>query len=136
MVSVQGVPVKQSSKSIDVGSNAERVNVFDNVGGFSSQVINSWVPNQLRADSDFDLRHQINSNWVIDLPVGRGRKFGSGMGRVAAIAVHESGLVTANAIFATDLNAAERQRIQNEVDGLLQNVQRKYRIVKKKRTSR
>jgi Carboxypeptidase regulatory-like domain len=71
------------SKSIDVGSNAERVNVFDNVGGFSSQVINSWVPNQLRAVSDFDLRHQINSNWVLDLPVGRGRKFGSGMGRVA-----------------------------------------------------
>jgi hypothetical protein len=75
------------SKSIDVGSNAERINVFDvnggNVGGFSSQVINSWAPNQLRAVSDFDLRHQINSNWVIDLPFGRGKKFGSGMGRLA-----------------------------------------------------
>ncbi len=71
------------SKSIDVGSNAERVNVFDTIGGFSSQVINSWQPNQLRAVSDFDMRHQLNSNWVIDLPVGRGRKFASGMGRVA-----------------------------------------------------
>ena len=71
------------SKSIDVGSNAERVNVFDTVGGFSSQVINSWVPNQLRAVSDFDMRHQLNSNWVIDLPFGRGKTFGSGMGRVA-----------------------------------------------------
>ncbi|HYW36525.1 MAG TPA: carboxypeptidase-like regulatory domain-containing protein [Terriglobales bacterium] len=71
------------SKSIDVGSNAERVNVFDTVGGFSSQVINSWAPNQLRAVSDFDMRHQINSNWVIDLPVGRGRKFAGGMGRLA-----------------------------------------------------
>ncbi|HET6176852.1 MAG TPA: carboxypeptidase-like regulatory domain-containing protein [Candidatus Sulfotelmatobacter sp.] len=71
------------SKSIDVGSNAERVNVFDNVGGFSSQVINSWAPNQLRAVSDFDMRHQINSNWVVDLPVGRGRRFGGGMGRLA-----------------------------------------------------
>ncbi len=75
------------SKSIDVGSNAERINVFDtnggNVGGFSSQVINSWAPNQLRAVSDFDMTHQINSNWVIDLPFGRGKKFGSGMGRVA-----------------------------------------------------
>jgi hypothetical protein len=74
------------SKSIDVGSNAERINVFDtnggNVGGFSSQVINSWQPDQLRAVSDFDLKHQINSNWVIDLPVGRGRAFGSGMGRL------------------------------------------------------
>jgi len=71
------------SKSIDVGSNAERVNVFDTVGGFSSQVINSWAPNQLRAVSDFDLRHQINANWVVDLPFGRGKRFGSGMGRVA-----------------------------------------------------
>jgi len=71
------------SKSIDVGSNAERVNVFDTVGGFSSQVINSWAPNQLRAVSDFDMKHQINSNWVIDLPFGRGKKFGAGIGRVA-----------------------------------------------------
>jgi hypothetical protein len=71
------------SKSIDVGSNAERVNVFDTVGGFSSQVINSWQPNQLRAVSDFDMRHQLNSNWVIDLPVGRGKKFGSAMSRLA-----------------------------------------------------
>jgi hypothetical protein len=72
------------SKSIDVGSNAERINVFDtngnNAGGFASQVINAWVPNQLRAVSDFDMRHQINSNWVIDLPFGRGRKIGAGMG--------------------------------------------------------
>jgi len=75
------------SKSIDVGSNAERVNLFDtngtNVGGFSSQVINAWQPNQLKAVSDFDMTHQINSNWVVDLPVGRDKKFGSGMGRAA-----------------------------------------------------
>ncbi len=76
------------SKSIDVGSNAERINLFDTptptaVGGFSSQVINSWEPNQLRAVSDFDMTHQINSNWVIDLPVGRGKRFGGGMGSFA-----------------------------------------------------
>jgi hypothetical protein len=75
------------SKSIDVGSNAERINVFDtngsNVGGFSSQVINSWQPNALRAVSDFDMKHQVNSNWVIDLPVGRGKHFGGAMGGFA-----------------------------------------------------
>ncbi len=76
------------SKSIDVGSNAERINLFDvptttAVGGFSSQVINSWAPDQLRAVSDFDMTHQINSNWVIDLPLGRGKRFGGGMGSVA-----------------------------------------------------
>ena len=46
------------SKSIDVGSNAERINVFDtnggNVGGFSSQVINSGPQ---PAPCRFRLRH-------------------------------------------------------------------------------
>ena len=63
------------SKSIDIGSNAERINEFEGFG-FASQVINSWVPGQLRAVSDFDMRHQINSNWVYELPFGRGRRFG------------------------------------------------------------
>jgi hypothetical protein len=64
------------SKSIDVGSNAERVSLFEGFG-FASQVINSWVPNQLRGVSDFDMKHQINANWVYELPFGRGRSFGS-----------------------------------------------------------
>ena len=72
------------SKSIDVGSNAERVNGFESsFGGFGDQVINSWSPNQLRAVSDFDTKHQINANWVWELPVGRGHQFGGDMGRVA-----------------------------------------------------
>ena len=70
------------SKSIDIGSNAERINEFEGFG-FASQVINSWSPNQLRAVSDFDTKHQINSNWVYQLPLGRGHRFGSGMGKVA-----------------------------------------------------
>jgi len=64
------------SKSIDIGSNAERINEFEG-GGFASQIINAWEPNQLRAVSDFDMTHQINSNWVYELPYGRGRAFGS-----------------------------------------------------------
>jgi len=75
------------SKSIDVGSNAERINLFGsgsgNVGGFSSQVINSWQPNALRSVSDFDMKHQINANWVIDLPFGRGRRFAGGVSPLA-----------------------------------------------------
>jgi hypothetical protein len=68
------------SKSIDIGSNAERINEFEG-SGFASQVINSWAPKQLRAPSDFDMKHQINSNWVYELPFGRGRRFGSGMNK-------------------------------------------------------
>ncbi|MCU1305471.1 MAG: hypothetical protein JWN45_166 [Acidobacteriaceae bacterium] len=72
------------SKSIDVGSNAERVNVFEtDFGGFGDQVINSWSPNQLRGVSDFDMRHQITADWVWQVPFGRGRHFASGMGKVA-----------------------------------------------------
>jgi len=67
------------SKSIDLGSNAERINEFEG-GGFASQVINAWSPKQLRAVSDFDNTHQINANWVYELPVGRGRRFGGSMG--------------------------------------------------------
>ncbi|MGB8065374.1 MAG: carboxypeptidase-like regulatory domain-containing protein [Candidatus Sulfotelmatobacter sp.] len=67
------------SKSIDVGSNAERVNGFESSGlAFNSQVINAFSPDLWRAPSDFDTTHQINANWVWDLPYGRGRHFGAG----------------------------------------------------------
>src|SRR5258708_29028144 len=69
------------SKSIDIGSNAERINEFEGFG-FGSQIINSWSPNQLRSVSDFDTKHQLNANWVYEVPVGRGRHFGSGIGRI------------------------------------------------------
>lgn len=67
------------SKSIDVGSNAERVNGFESNGiAFNSQVINAWSPNQWRSVSDFDTKHQVNANWVWDLPYGKGRHWGGG----------------------------------------------------------
>ncbi|HTR24570.1 MAG TPA: TonB-dependent receptor [Terriglobales bacterium] len=69
------------SKSIDIGSNAERVSLFEGQG-FASQIINSWAPKQLRAPSDFDMRHQLNANWVYEFPLGKGRRFGSGMNRL------------------------------------------------------
>jgi hypothetical protein len=60
------------SKSIDEGSDAERASTF---GGLSA-IINTWDPSQMRGPSDFDLRHQINSNWVYEMPFGRGKRFG------------------------------------------------------------
>jgi hypothetical protein len=70
------------SRSIDVGSNAERVNGFESTGlAFNSQVINAFSPDLWRAVSDFDTTHQINSNWVWDLPYGRGRQFGTNTSR-------------------------------------------------------
>jgi Carboxypeptidase regulatory-like domain len=66
------------SKSLDEGSDAERVPRY---GGLSA-IINTWDPKQLRGPSDYDARHQINANWVYDLPFGRGMRFGSGWNRV------------------------------------------------------
>ncbi|HWZ98225.1 MAG TPA: carboxypeptidase-like regulatory domain-containing protein [Candidatus Dormibacteraeota bacterium] len=62
------------SKSIDLSSDAERAGTFGGIGG--NQVINSWSPNLFRSVSDFDATHQFNSNWVADLPFGRGRAIG------------------------------------------------------------
>ena len=56
-----------------------------------------------------------------------------GMGRTVTVVVHDNGLVTATAILA---DPSEGQRIQNEVDGLLQNIQQQYLIVKKRKTAR
>ena len=69
------------SKSMDLGSNAERISVFEGLG-FSSQIINAWMPNQLRAVSDFDTTHAVNVNWVYQLPVGKGKRFGGGMSKL------------------------------------------------------
>jgi hypothetical protein len=70
------------SRSVDDGSNAERVSTFEGTG-FASQIINSWLPQQNRAVSDFDTTHIVNANWVYQLPFGRGKHFASGMNGVA-----------------------------------------------------
>ncbi|HEV2488777.1 MAG TPA: carboxypeptidase-like regulatory domain-containing protein [Candidatus Acidoferrales bacterium] len=72
------------SKSMDEGSLAERLGLFgtDSFDGFSSsEIINSWNPRLQRSVSDWDTKHQINMNWVAQIPVGKGRHFGSGMNR-------------------------------------------------------
>jgi hypothetical protein len=69
------------SRSIDIGSNAERINQFDAFYQ-ADQVINSWSPAQLRAVSDFDTTNQFNTNWVYDLPFGRGRSFAATSSRL------------------------------------------------------
>ena len=68
------------SRSIDIGSNAERINEFEGFG-FASQIINAFEPQQNRAVSDFDTTHQFNTNWVYEMPFGRAKKWGSGWNR-------------------------------------------------------
>jgi hypothetical protein len=64
------------SKSIDEGSNAERISLTEGFG-YASQLINAFDPGQNRAVSDYDMTHQINSNWIYELPYGHGQRWGN-----------------------------------------------------------
>ncbi len=67
------------SKSIDLNSDAERVDAY---GGLGGQIINAWSPNLGRGVSSFDTTHQFNLNWVSDLPFGKGKMIGGNSGGV------------------------------------------------------
>jgi Carboxypeptidase regulatory-like domain len=70
------------SKSIDLCSDAERLgnNGALNFNG-GCQILNAWSPNLFRSVSDFDATHQFNSNWLVELPFGRGRALASNINR-------------------------------------------------------
>ena len=70
------------SESKDNGSQVERGSAFGNFGngGYTGFLLNSFEPDLNYSTSDFDVRHQVNFNWIYDLPFGRGRRFGGGAG--------------------------------------------------------
>jgi hypothetical protein len=55
---------------MDISSDVERVTWGGGLGGL---VVNAFSPNQLRGVSDFDTPHQINANWIVELPFGKGK---------------------------------------------------------------
>jgi hypothetical protein len=65
-------------KSIDVSSDAARVGAW---GGLGGPIINAWDPSAGRADSDYDLRHQVNANFIWELPFGQGKWLASGINK-------------------------------------------------------
>ncbi len=74
------------SKSIDITSAASRVGFsvygYQNIGLVGSRLANDFSPNLARAVSDYDLTHQVNANWIVDLPVGKGHAFAHDSGKV------------------------------------------------------
>lgn len=66
------------STSFDLSSDAESVGEWSNLSG---QVVNPWMGNQLSGPSDFDLRHQINAQYIWQLPFGQGRPLASHVSR-------------------------------------------------------
>src|SRR5581483_6788497 len=65
------------SKSIDITSSAARLSWSSsvNVGAPGTRLANAFDPNSRRGVSDFDTTHQINANWIVELPFGRGKHF-------------------------------------------------------------
>ena len=57
---------------------------LQNAGNFaaSSLIFNPLDPESNYADSDFDIRHVINANWLIGLPVGRGKALLTDAGKI------------------------------------------------------
>ncbi len=74
------------SKSTDITSAASRVGFsvygYQNIGLVGSRLANAFSPNLARAVSDYDLTHQINLNWIADLPVGKGHALAHNAGGV------------------------------------------------------
>jgi len=66
------------SKAEDISSDAERVGPASNGSllGLNNNIINAWDPNAQKGVASFDATHQFNANWIIELPFGRGRRFG------------------------------------------------------------
>ncbi len=71
------------AKSEDMGSQVERGSGFGNFsngGSTTGFLFNSFDPELNYGTSDFDVRHQVNTNWLAELPFGQGKRFGGGAG--------------------------------------------------------
>ncbi len=56
--------------SLDNASGLQNANSYG-----TAFIVNALSPDENYATSDFDARHIINANWVVGLPVGRGKRF-------------------------------------------------------------
>ncbi len=77
------------SRSIDMGSDAERSTEFSSGGGLAnsfSDITTTWNPGLMRGVSDFNTTHLLTLNYLYQLPFGRGQAYlGGGNGLVNAL---------------------------------------------------
>jgi Carboxypeptidase regulatory-like domain len=81
---------KRLSRDVTFDFNYTLAHSLDDASGLQSSgaygaafIVNALDPAQNYADSDFDIRHNINANWIVGLPVGRGKHFFNHMGKTA-----------------------------------------------------
>lgn len=82
------------SKSTDTGSAFENGGLIDlGNGGGDGLILNALDVPAHRAVSDFDLRHNLNAHWVVDLPLGPGRAIAGRTGSLAGGLIGGWGIV-------------------------------------------
>ncbi len=68
------------SRSIDMGSDAERSSEFStSTAKSSSNITNTWKPYLSKGVSDFNTKHLITADFVYQLPVGRSQAYLGGV---------------------------------------------------------
>ena len=72
------------SKSLDLGSETERSNIFTDVDDAYTNfaIQNTWNPKLNKGVSDFDTHSLFTADWIYALPVGRGKAALGGMNRL------------------------------------------------------
>lgn len=111
------------SKSLDATSQAERLGSSGGVN--NAQIINTWSPGQLYGPSDFDLRHQVNANYIWDLPFGRGKQFASSVGRIADELIggwQTTGIIRCTSAFPFSVNNGNNFPTNYDIQGLATQV--------------
>ncbi len=101
------------SKSIDYGSTVESGT------SFSGLLQNTWNASQMRAVSDYDTTQQVNAYGVYELPLGRGRRFGTDMNKVLDMFVggwQISGIYRQTSGLPTTISNGQRWPTNWEVD--------------------
>jgi hypothetical protein len=65
------------------GHSLDNASGLQNSGSYGTAfIVNALSPDDNYATSDFDARHIINANWVVGLPIGRGKRLLSNAGGV------------------------------------------------------
>ncbi|MEO6923195.1 MAG: hypothetical protein ABI142_05170, partial [Bryocella sp.] len=111
------------SKSLDATSQAERLGSSGSPN--DAQIFNTWNPNQLYGPSDFDLRHQINANYIWNLPFGSHQRFASNIGRFANILIggwQTTGIVRWTSGFPFNVNNGNNFPTNYDIQGFATQV--------------
>jgi hypothetical protein len=75
------------SKSLDNSSSGENADIAAGGGTLSGIIQNPFNLRDGRSLSDFDLKHNFNGYWIVDLPFGRGHRYGANVNRIVDSAI-------------------------------------------------